>query len=154
MSMATGLGPCTRLQTRACSKNGTAPESGRDWEMDLTMLRKIFALCAATLACLAVSATAGAVSLINENLVGTWALDNDQCGQEKSELIVFRKTGVVESIRGGRVEAVGFWKLDNDAIQMSVLAPPAAFSEKLKDGEVLRRLSLARIGRPDLSHLL
>ena len=68
-------------------------------------------------------------------LVGTWALDNDQCGQDKSELIVFRKSGVVESIRGGRVEAVGFWKLDNDAIQMSVLAPPAVLDEKLKDVE-------------------
>jgi hypothetical protein len=99
------------------------------------MLRKLLALCSASLACLAVSGTAGAASLTNENLVGTWALDDDQCGQEKSELITFRKTGVVESTRGGRVEAVGFWKLNNDTIQMSVLAPPAVFHEKLKDVE-------------------
>ena len=98
------------------------------------MLRVFVVLCSAALACLAVTGTAGAESLTNENLVGTWVLDNGQCGQEDSELIVFRKTGVVESIRGGHVEAVGFWKVDDDdKIQLSVLAPPAAFDEKTKD---------------------
>ena len=30
-------------------------------------------------------------------------------------------------------DAVGFWRLDNDRILLTVLAPPAPFDEKLKD---------------------
>ena len=39
------------------------------------------------------------------------------------------------SSKAPAADAFGFWKLDNDTIQMSVLAPPAVFSEKLKDVE-------------------
>jgi hypothetical protein len=78
---------------------------------------------------------AHAASLTDADLVGTWVVNEGQCTDANAEFLVFAKNGAVESMRNGRADAVGFWKLDDDKIVLSVLAPPARFDEKLKDVE-------------------
>ena len=42
-------------------------------------------------------------------------------------------TATPSSTFGGNGAVVGFWRLDNDRVLLTVLAPPARFDEKLKD---------------------
>jgi hypothetical protein len=59
-------------------------------------------------------------------------VNGDKCSDANAEYIHFSKNGTVESTRNGDTDAVGFWKLDNSTILLSVLAPPSQFDEKLK----------------------
>ena len=76
---------------------------------------------------------AHAATLTEAALVGNWVVNEGTCSDANAEFITFAKNGTVESARNGRVDAVGFWKLENDRNLLSVLAPPAVLDEKLKD---------------------
>ncbi len=76
---------------------------------------------------------ANAAALTEAALVGNWVVNEGACSDANAEFITFAKNGTVESARNGRVDAVGFWKLDDDRILLTVLAPPAVLDEKLKD---------------------
>jgi len=76
---------------------------------------------------------ADAAALTADALVGEWVVNEGECSDDNAEYIHFSKNGTVESTRNGDTDAVGFWKLDNDKILLSVLAPPSRFDEKLKD---------------------
>jgi hypothetical protein len=78
-------------------------------------------------------AHADAAALTADALVGNWVVNEGTCSDANAEFITFAKNGTVESARNGQVDAVGFWKLENDRIVLDVLAPPARFDEKLKD---------------------
>ena len=72
-------------------------------------------------------------SLTDANLAGKWVVNLGKCSDANAEFITFGGNGAVESMRDGRADAVGFWRLDNDRILLTVLAPPGRFDEKLKD---------------------
>ena len=72
-------------------------------------------------------------SLTDANLAGKWVVNLGKCSDSNAEFITFGGNGAVESMRDGRADAVGFWRLESDKIYLSVLAPPARFDEKLKD---------------------
>lgn len=100
------------------------------------MLSRTGMLVAAAIAgCAAFGTAASAddMSLTADTLVGNWVLNLGKCSDADAEFLVFNKNGAVESIRKGRAEAAGFWKLENDRIYLNVLAPPAQLDERLKD---------------------
>ena len=72
-------------------------------------------------------------SLTDASLAGKWVVNLGKCSDANAEFITFGGNGAVESMRDGRADAVGFWRLDNDRILLTVLAPPGRFDEKLKD---------------------
>lgn len=72
-------------------------------------------------------------SLTDASLTGKWVVNLGQCSDANAEFITFGGNGAVESMREGRADAVGFWRLEAEKIYLSVLAPPARFDEKLKD---------------------
>ena len=41
--------------------------------------------------------------------------------------------GAVESMRDGKLDALGFWTLSDDNIGVDVLAPPSFFKERFKE---------------------
>ena len=99
------------------------------------MIRTIRLMVAAAIAG---AATCGEVSaqdesLTDASLVGNWVVNLGKCSDANAEFITFSKNGAVESMRNGRAEAAGFWKLENDRIYLNVLAPPAQLDERLKD---------------------
>ncbi len=76
---------------------------------------------------------AHAAPLTAAALVGNWVVNEGKCSDANAEFIRFAENGAVESTRNGAVDAVGFWKVENDRIVLNVLAPPSRFDEKLKD---------------------
>ena len=81
----------------------------------------------------AVAQQAQPASLTDASIVGRWVVNLGKCSDANAEFITFGGNGAVESMRDGRADAVGFWRLDSDKIYLSVLAPPGRFDEKLKD---------------------
>ena len=84
-------------------------------------------------AALAFSVNAKAASLTNETLVGNWVVNEGKCTDANAEFLIFQKNGAVESMRDGKLDAVGFWTLSDDNIGMDVLAPPSFFKERFKE---------------------
>ena len=84
-------------------------------------------------ACLAFSMNAGAADLTNETLIGNWVVNDGKCTDANAEFLRFQKNGAVESMREGKLDALGFWTLSNDNIGVDVLAPPSFFKDRFKE---------------------
>jgi hypothetical protein len=84
-------------------------------------------------ASLAFAVNAGAASLTNETLVGKWVVNEGKCTDANAEFLIFQKNGAVESMRDGKLDALGFWTLSDDNIGVDVLAPPSFFKERFKE---------------------
>ena len=87
------------------------------------------------LALLTFAGNATAAPLTEQSLVGNWVVNEGKCSDGNAEFLIFRKNGAVESVRNGKLDAVGFWTLSDDNISLDVLAPPSFFKdvEELKD---------------------
>ena len=84
-------------------------------------------------ASLAFAVNAGAASLTNESLIGNWVVNEGKCTDANAEFLIFQKNGALESIRDGKLDALGFWTLSDDNIDVDVLAPPSFFKERFKE---------------------
>ena len=84
-------------------------------------------------ASLTFAVNAVAASLTNETLVGKWVVNEGKCTDANAEFLIFQKNGAVESIRDGKLDALGFWTLSDDNIDVEVLAPPSFFKERFKE---------------------
>jgi hypothetical protein len=84
-------------------------------------------------ASLTFAVNAVAASLTNETLVGKWVVNEGKCTDANAEFLIFQKNGAVESIRDGKLDALGFWTLSDDNIDVDVLAPPSFFKERFKE---------------------
>ena len=84
-------------------------------------------------ASLVFAVNAGAASLTNESLVGNWVVNEGKCTDANAEFLIFQKNGAVESMRDGKLDALGFWTLSDDNIGVDVLAPPSFFKERFKE---------------------
>lgn len=83
------------------------------------------------LATLGISLEAHAADLDANYLLGTWVLDQSSCSDASAEFLIFRESGAAESVRGGKMEAAGFWVLNGDTIDFHAVASPAFFDEQL-----------------------
>ena len=97
------------------------------------MPRGISLVITSLFASLAFAVNAGAASLTNESLIGKWVVNEGKCTDANAEFLIFQKTGVVESMRDGKLDALGFWTLSEDNISVDVLAPPSFFKERFKE---------------------
>ena len=70
-------------------------------------------------ASLAFAVNAGAASLTNESLIGNWVVNEGKCTDANAEFLIFQKNGAVESMRDGKLDALGFWTLSDDNIGVS-----------------------------------
>jgi hypothetical protein len=84
-------------------------------------------------ASLTFAVNAVAASLTNETLVGKWVVNEGKCTDANAEFLIFQKNGAVESIRDAKLDALGFWTLSDDNIDVDVLAPPSFFKERFKE---------------------
>ena len=84
-------------------------------------------------ASLAFAVNAGAASLTNESLIGNWVVNEGKCTDANAEFLIFQKNGAVESMRDGKLDALGFWTLSDDNLGLDVLAPPSFFKERFKE---------------------
>jgi hypothetical protein len=80
-------------------------------------------------ASVAFAVNAIAASLTNETLVGKWLVNEGKCTDANAEFLTFQKNGAIESMRDGKLDALGFWTLSEDNISVDVLAPPSFFKE-------------------------
>ena len=97
------------------------------------MPRGISLVITSLFASLAFAVNAGAASLTNETLVGNWVVNEGKCTDANAEFLIFQKNGAVESMRDGKLDALGFWTLSDDNIGVDVLAPPSFFKERFKE---------------------
>ena len=84
--------------------------------------------------------TAGAVSpvratdLTAEYLEGLWVIGGkDQCKNSDREYILLLENGTFENGRSGKAEAVGFWSLSEDFLNLHLVSSPAFFKDLHKD---------------------
>ena len=76
---------------------------------------------------LGLSLQAWSSELSDKYLLGKWAIDATDCSDSSSEFVIFRDSGALENVRGGKLEAAGFWKLEDDIMKIHIVAsPPAA----------------------------
>ena len=66
-------------------------------------------------------------------LIGNWVVNEGKCTDANAEFLIFQKNGAVESMRDGKLDALGFWTLSDDNIGVDVLAPPSFFKERFKE---------------------
>ena len=98
------------------------------------MVFRTTAICTALLLLgLGASPITKADDLDSAYFLGTWVIDDTDCASETSELVVFRDSGALESMRAGTLEAAGFWKLEGDLIEAQLIASPAYFHDAKAD---------------------
>jgi hypothetical protein len=87
---------------------------------------------------LCLGAEAKAAELSSDYLLGTWLIDSTDCADNNAEFAIFRDTGAVESVRAGKLEAAGFWEIDDDTVVIHVVASPAFFHGEREGFEGLK----------------
>jgi hypothetical protein len=87
---------------------------------------------------LGLGAEAKAAELSSDYLLGTWLIDSTDCADNNAEFAIFRDTGAVESVRAGKLEAAGFWEIDDDTVVIHVVASPAFFHGEREGFEGLK----------------
>jgi hypothetical protein len=76
---------------------------------------------------MAAGAPAGAATLSADYLAGKWTTGSkDACTKLEHEQTVFRKDGTFATEHNGKAVAVGFWRIDDDRLDMHILASPAS----------------------------
>ena len=70
-----------------------------------------------------------AADLNAEYLTGRWVLDAQDCSAADVETIEFHKNGTFESTRAGKAEAVGFWGINTDILELHMVTSPAYFDD-------------------------
>ena len=83
---------------------------------------------------LAVSASASAVELSPEFLQGRWTTGaGANCTRAEHEQTVFRDDGTFATEYNGQALAVGFWRVEDDRIEMQILSTEASLPPSLQE---------------------
>jgi hypothetical protein len=83
---------------------------------------------------LTLGTAAEAATLSADYLVGRWTTGGvDACTRAEHERTVFRADGTFATERGGKAVAVGFWQVEDDRLDLHVLASPAAIEPGLQE---------------------
>ena len=63
-------------------------------------------------------------------LTGTWEVNTDgACGKKDAEQLTLNKDATFDYGRHGKVEAVGFWRVERDLVVFDMLTSPAYFQD-------------------------
>ncbi len=63
-------------------------------------------------------------------LTGKWEINSDgACGKEDAEKLIVHDNATFEYGRRGKVEAVGFWRIEDDMVVFDMLTSPAFFQD-------------------------
>jgi hypothetical protein len=82
----------------------------------------------------AVVGTAGAATLSADYLTGKWTTGSkDACAKVEHEQTVFREDGTFATEHNGKAVAVGFWQIEDDRLDMHILASPASLGPPLQE---------------------
>ena len=89
--------------------------------------RQIFLSVVSFLTVFGLSLQAWSLELSTEYLLGKWVIQGTACSDSGSEFVIFRDSGAVEAVRAGKLEAAGFWEIDDEIVVFHVTASPAFF---------------------------
>ena len=89
--------------------------------------RQIFLSVVSFLTVFGLSLQAWSSELSNEYLLGKWVIQGTDCSDSGSEFVIFRDSGAVEAVRAGKLEAAGFWEINDEIVVFHVTASPAFF---------------------------
>ena len=86
-------------------------------------------------ACAVTLAWAAWADEVPENyLPGTWAVGGTEaCGTPAAEHITFNPDGTFEAAQDGKANAVGFWHLVEDVLDLHMVSSPAFFDDPASD---------------------
>jgi hypothetical protein len=100
--------------------------------------RKTYLSIFSIITVLGFSFQAWALDLTEEYLLGKWVIDGADCSDPGSEFVIFRDSGAIEGIRAGKLEAAGFWEIDDDIFIIHVVASPEFFHDDRKEAADLK----------------
>ncbi len=106
------------------------------------MKGKFFAFSFLVVALIGFSFGADAANMAPEYLEGNWVIGptEQKCNTADSEYFIFQNNGTFEAGRSGKAEAVGFWQIKGDVLNLDFISSPGFFHdihEELKEFENL-----------------
>ena len=73
---------------------------------------------------------ANAAGLDAAYLTGKWEINSDgACGKEDAEKLIVHDNATFEYGRRGKIEAVGFWRIEKNVVTFEMLTSPAYFQD-------------------------
>jgi hypothetical protein len=94
------------------------------------MLRKNVLMLISLLALSGFLTSANAQTLDAAYLTGKWEINSEgTCGKEDAEKLIVHDNATFEYGRRGKVEAVGFWRIEHDKVVFEMLTSPAYFQD-------------------------
>lgn len=87
---------------------------------------------------LGISFQAWSLELTDKYLLGKWVIDGTNCADASAEFVTFRDSGAVDAVRGGKLEAAGFWEVGDDIVSVHVVASPAFFHDNREEASDLK----------------
>jgi hypothetical protein len=98
------------------------------------MARRRWVVGAAALVCALAGRAVEAASLSAEYLEGRWTTGGvESCTRPEHEQTVFRKDGTFATEHNGKAVAVGFWELEDDRLDMHIMASEAVLAPALQE---------------------
>lgn len=101
------------------------------------MLRKNLLMLYSLLALTGFLSNINAAELDAAYLTGKWEINSEgTCGKENAEKLIVHDNATFEYGRRGKIEAVGFWRIEQDVVTFEMLTSPAYFQDianELKD---------------------
>lgn len=101
------------------------------------MCRKTLLMLFSLLALSGFLPVANAAALDTAYLTGKWEINADgACGKEDAEKLIVHDNATFEYGRRGKIEAVGFWRIEHDVVTFEMLTSPSYFQDianELKD---------------------
>jgi hypothetical protein len=94
------------------------------------MQRTYWLMIALTIAMLGFLSSVTAAALDAGYLAGKWEINTgEKCGDKAAEHLILRGNNTFEYGRRGKVEAVGFWAIDDDVLTFDMFTSPAYFQD-------------------------
>jgi hypothetical protein len=94
------------------------------------MLRKTLLMLISIFALSGLLPGVNAASLDAAYLTGMWEINSDgTCGKEDAEKLIVHDNTTFEYGRRGKIEAVGFWRIEQDEVVFEMLTSPAYFQD-------------------------
>ena len=98
------------------------------------MIRAVWMAGIVFLGCVSLGTGARAATFSDTYLEGRWTTGSaDNCKKTEHEQTVFRKDGTFATEHSGKALAVGFWRIEDDRLEMNILSTEASLSQDLQD---------------------
>lgn len=86
------------------------------------------------LGCATIGAPAQAATFSDAYLEGRWTTGGtDNCTKTEHEQTLFRKDGTFATEHSGKALAVGFWRIEDDRLEMQILTTEGSLSPDLQE---------------------